>query len=103
MVQIRGFSTKDCSMLMDYVSFFFSKFGMEHDPVLSLKVFLATCDSIYDFKGFEHFQLHLANDICAGIEFLHGKKIVHRDLKPENNLDKLLELKKLARKAALQG
>jgi hypothetical protein len=69
MVQICGFSTNEFAMLMDYVSFSFSKLGMEHEPVSTLRDFLITCDAIYDFKGFEHFQLHLATDICAGVEY----------------------------------
>lgn len=85
-VNVRGFSTTHCAILLDFYSFDFAKVNIPHQPVSSLKAFLASCDEISDFDGFEHVQFHLATDICAGLAFLHSHNIVHRDLKPDNVL-----------------
>jgi serine/threonine protein kinase len=85
-VNVRGFSATHCAILLDFYSFDFAKVNIPHQPVSSLKAFLADCDEIAAFDGFEHVQFHLATDICAGLYFLHYHNIVHRDLKPDNVL-----------------
>ena len=85
-VGIQGFSIADCAILMDFVSFSFTKLGIEHESVSTVKSFLSACDSISDFISFEHVPFFIAMDVCCGLEFLHDKNIVHRDLKPDNIL-----------------
>lgn len=85
-VQIFGFNNNENSMLVEFMTFDFSRIGIEQDPVFNLKEFLIACDSISDFHGFAHTQYFLAKDIIEGVSFLHSKGIAHRDLKPDNIL-----------------
>ena len=84
-VNVKGFSIKEHAILLEYVCFNFQILGIERRPVSNLKEFLVACDDL-DYKGFEHLQFFLANDIIRGLAFLHDNLIVHRDIKPENIL-----------------
>jgi serine/threonine protein kinase len=85
-VDIHGFSYCDKAMLLEYVSFSFACIGIEHEVVSTMKGLLDACDAISSFSGFQHTQMHLANDVAAGLGFLHSHNVAHRDLKPANVL-----------------
>lgn len=53
-IEICGFSSYKYAILMKFITFDFSKIGIDHANISTLKEFMTACDIISDFHGFEH-------------------------------------------------
>ncbi len=81
-----GYSDNPHGLIMEYVRFNFSPFGVEK-VVSNLADFYHYVDSEFNFnESFADVMPVCLKDIVAGIEYLHGQNIAHRDLKPNNIL-----------------
>ena len=79
-----GYSDNPHGVIMEYVGFNFSQFGVEK-VVSNLADFYHYVDSEFNFnKSFADVMPVCLKDIVASIEYLHGQNIVHRDLKLNN-------------------
>ena len=72
------------SMLLEYVSFDFTPFGVAMKRCSSLSSFLSFVN--FKMKTVERFVIKIAKHIVDGLLCLHDQGIVHRDLKPANIL-----------------
>ena len=84
-VRFMAVCSEPLSMLLEYVSFDFTPFGVPMKRCSSLSSFLSFVNS-FKMKTVEHFVVKIAEDIVNGLLCLHDQGIVHRDLKPANIL-----------------
>lgn len=85
-VSFKGFCSKPCAIMLEYVCFDFTPFEAPK-KVSNLADFLNYIDKLDSFASF-HPKLHqtICRDIAKGLEFLHFKETAHRDLKAKNIL-----------------
>ena len=80
-----GLSTSPYAIMMEYVFFNFSPFGIDK-KVSSLRELLDFIHEQDQVSTFSKFQLCIAKDIGNGLSFLHPNSVVHHDSKPDNIL-----------------
>ena len=85
-VELKAVCDSPLAMMMEYVFFYFSPFGLQH-RVSSLQDYLDfLSDKETAMTSFACLHSKIAEDVAVGLQFLHDRNIVHRDLKPANVL-----------------
>eukprot|EP00112_Aurelia_sp_Birch-Aquarium-sp1_P023352 Seg6924.1 transcript_id=Seg6924.1/GoldUCD/mRNA.D3Y31 product="Serine/threonine-protein kinase EDR1" protein_id=Seg6924.1/GoldUCD/D3Y31 len=80
-----GICEKPMAIMMEYVFFCFSPFGLEKQ-VSSLKDFLDVLHEDFDLVGFENMPVFIGKELANAVNYLHLHGIAHRDLKTLNVL-----------------
>ena len=81
-----GISPKPMALMLKYVYFDFSPFGLSNKKVSSFKDLLASIHSFCEFKKFEILPPWIARDATFAVQYLHHNGTAHRDLKTFNVL-----------------
>ena len=85
-VELKAVCDSPLAIMMEYVFFYFSPFGLQH-RASSLQDYLDfLSDKETAMTSFACLHSKIAEDVAVGLQFLHDRNIVHRDLKPANVL-----------------